>query len=93
MLLRFDFGSIFAYPLKGALSELYYVARLNFKTSCVGVYNNAFHLLLALPSLSQFGQGGCLLSRFHFMHCRYFLGHVTCQNLPWQGLLYNKEVK
>ena len=31
-------------------------------------------------------EGGCLLSRFHFTCSRYFLGHVTCQNLPWQGL-------
>ena len=32
-------------------------------------------------------KGGCLLSWFHFTRCRYFLGHVACQNLPWQGLL------
>ena len=32
-------------------------------------------------------EGGCLLSRFHFTHCRYFLGHVACRNLPWQGLI------
>ena len=31
-------------------------------------------------------EGGCLLSRFHFMFCHYFLGHVACWNLPWQGL-------
>ena len=31
-------------------------------------------------------KGGCLLSRFHFMRCHYFLGHVSCRNLPWQGL-------
>ena len=31
-------------------------------------------------------EGGCLLSRFHFTSCHYFLGHVTCWNLPWQGL-------
>ena len=24
--------------------------------------------------------------RFHFTLCRYFLGHFTCRNLPWQGL-------
>ena len=23
---------------------------------------------------------------FHFMLCCYFLRHVACQNLPWQGL-------
>ena len=31
-------------------------------------------------------EGGCLLWRFHFTRCRHFLGHVACQNLPWQGL-------
>ena len=24
--------------------------------------------------------------RFHFTLCRYFLGHFTRRNLPWQGL-------
>ena len=27
-------------------------------------------------------EGGCLLSRFHFTCCRYFLGYVACRNLP-----------
>ena len=31
-------------------------------------------------------EGGGLLSRFHFTRCHYFLGHVACRNLPWQGL-------
>ena len=31
-------------------------------------------------------EGGCLLSRFILTLCRYFLGHVACRNLPWQGL-------
>ena len=31
-------------------------------------------------------EGGCLFWRFHFTHCRYFLGHVAFRNLPWQGL-------
>ena len=30
--------------------------------------------------------GGCLLSPFHFTLFRYFLSHVACWNLPWQGL-------
>ena len=29
---------------------------------------------------------GCLLLRFHFTRSHYFLGHVACRNLPWQGL-------
>ena len=24
--------------------------------------------------------------QFHFTLCRYFLGHVSCRNLPWQDL-------
>ena len=32
-------------------------------------------------------EGGCLLSQFHFTRSCYFLGHVACGNLPWQGLL------
>ena len=47
-------------------------------------------LLSAMPSLSHYlaaSEGGCLSSRFHCTHCRYFLGHVTCRNLPWQGLI------
>ena len=31
-------------------------------------------------------EGGRLLLRFHFTCCHHFSGHVTCQNLPWQGL-------
>ena len=65
-----------------------HVARLNFKTSHVGVYK----MLVAYCRLCRHGrnlaEGGCLLSRFHFTHCRYYLSHVACQNLPWQGLIY-----
>ena len=32
-------------------------------------------------------EGGCRLSPFRFRLCRYFLGHVACRNLPWQGLI------
>ena len=39
--------------------------------------------------MRNLAEGGCLLSRgFHFTRCRYFLGHVACRNLPWQGLIY-----
>ena len=36
--------------------------------------------------------GSCLLSPFHFKLCRYFLGHVACRNLPWQGLTIVKGI-
>ena len=29
----------------------------------------------------------CLVSRFHFARCHYFLSHVACRNLPWQDLI------
>ena len=32
-------------------------------------------------------KGACRLSRFHFRPCCYFLGHVACRNLLWQGLM------
>ena len=32
-------------------------------------------------------EGACRLLRFHFRPCRYFLGHISCRNLPWQDLL------
>ena len=53
-----------------------HVARLNFKTSHVGVYK-------CLSLIVGLAEGGCLLSRFHFTRCRYFLSHVACRNLPW----------
>ena len=34
----------------------------------------------------------CLCQSFvaiSFERCRYFLAHVACRNLPWQGLLYD----
>ena len=31
-------------------------------------------------------KGGCLSLRFWFTLCHYFMGHVACWNLPWQGL-------
>ena len=36
-------------------------------------------------------EGGCLLSWFHFTSCLYCLGHVTCWNLPWQGLFISPQ--
>ena len=34
----------------------------------------------------SFVEKSCLLLQIYFMRCRYFLGHVACRNLPWQGL-------
>ena len=47
-------------------------------------------MLVAYCRLSRhccnLAKGGCLLLRFHFTRYRYFLGHVACRDLPWQGL-------
>ena len=66
----------------------FHVARLNFKTShacgCLSMLVAYCQLCRHCRNLAE---GGCLLSRFHFTRCRYFLGHVACQNLPWQVLI------
>ena len=54
----------------GAFSPVWILKRL------MSVFINACRLLSALP----------LLLRFHSTRCCYFLGHVACQTLPWQGL-------
>ena len=54
--------------------------------SLVSVFINACAYCRLFRHCHNLAEGGCLLSRFHFMHCRYFLGHVACRNLPWQGL-------
>ena len=51
------------------------------------VFINACRLLLALPSPSQFGRGRLSLVAISFYALCYFLGHVACRNLPWQGLI------
>ena len=66
----------------------FHVARLNFKTShacgCLSMLVAYCQLCRHCRNLAE---GGCLLSRFHFTRCRCFLGHVACQNLPWQALI------
>ena len=67
----------------------FHVARLNFRTSRVGVYKCLSPG--ALPSLSQFGLGRLSLVKISFTRCHYFLGHVACRNLPLQGLTKSEE--
>ena len=63
-----------------------HVARRNFKTSRVGVYKClslivGFAVIVAIWLREVFS-----CRNFILRGCRYFLGHVACQNLPWQGL-------
>ena len=64
-----------------------HVARLNFKTSRVGVYKIMLFAYCRLcRHCRNLAKEGCLLSQFHFIRCHYFLGHVASQNLTWQDL-------
>ena len=62
VLLFFVFGYSEMRPRQGGS----HVARLNFKTSRVGVYINACRLLSALLSLSQLGRGRLSLVAISF---------------------------
>ena len=64
------------------------VACRNFKMSRVGVL---FRIHNAVENLATYI---CLRQSFvaiSFERCRYFLAHVACRNLPWQGLLKGLE--
>ena len=62
-----------------------HVARLNFKMSHVGVYKCLLLIIGFAVTVTIWSQEVVLL-QFHFTVCRYFFDHVTCWNLPWQGL-------
>ena len=63
-----------------------YVAHLNFKMSRVGVYKCLSLIVGFAVTVVIWLRGVCLLLRFRFTCCRYFLGLVACWNLPWQGV-------
>ena len=71
-----------------------HVTHLNFKRSRVGIYK-CLSLIVGFAVTVTIWQRklGCLLSRFHFTRCRYFLSHVACRNLPWQGLTKDRASK
>ena len=67
--------------LRGPAKGGSHVARLNFRMSRVAYCQLCRHC-------DNLAEGGCPLSRSYFTRCHYFLGHVTCRNLPWQGLTF-----
>ena len=69
-----------ALPRGGPMSPVCILKRL------VSVFINVCGLLSALLSLSQFGRGKLSLAAISFYALSLLLGHVTCRNLPWQGL-------
>ena len=64
-----------------------HVARLNFKTSRVGVYKCLSLIVGFAVTVAIWPREVVSCRDFHFTCCRYFWGHVACQNLPWQGLM------
>ena len=59
------------------------VACRNFKISRVGVLSRLHNAVGNLVTYIWLRQSFVAIS---FERCRYFLAHVACQNLPWQGL-------
>ena len=60
------------------------VACRNFKMSCVSVLSRLHNTVGNLATYIWLRQSFVAIS---FERCRYFLAHVACRNLPWQGLL------
>ena len=59
------------------------VACRNFKISRVGVLSRLHNAVGNLVTYIWLRQSFVAIS---FERCRYFLAHVACRNLPWQGL-------
>ena len=62
------------------------VACQNFKMSRVGVLSRLHNAVGNLATYIWLRQSFVAIS---FERCRYFLAHVACRNLPWQGLYNN----
>ena len=59
------------------------VACRNFKMSRVGILSRLHNAVGNLATYICLRQSFVAIS---FERCRYFLAHVACRNLPWQGL-------
>ena len=66
------------------------VACRNFKMSRVGVLSRLHNAVGNLASYICLRQSFVAIS---FERCRYFLAHVACRNLPWQGLILDLHCK
>ena len=69
-------------PCRGGASH---VAHLNFTTSRVGVYK-CLSLIVGFAVTVVIWPREVVSCDFILLAVATFLGHVTCQNLPWQGL-------
>ena len=56
--------------------------------SCVGVLSRLHNAVGNLATYICLRQSFVAIS---FERCRYFLAHVACRNLPWQGLFVSKD--
>ena len=71
-------------PCQGAGGS--HVARLNFKTSRVGVYKCLSLIVGFAVTVVIWPREVVSCCDFILLAVATFLGHVACQNLPWQGL-------
>ena len=60
-----------------------------FKTSRVGVQKCSLLIVGFAVTVTIWPREVVSCRDFIFEHCRYFLGHVACRNLPLQGLIYH----
>ena len=65
------------------------VACRNFKMSRVGVLSRLHSAVGNLATYIWLRQS---FVAFSFERCRYFLAHVACRNLPWQGLHGDSQI-
>ena len=56
--------------------------------SCVGVLSRLHNAVGNLATYICLRQSFVAIS---FERCQYFLAHVACRNLPWQGLMSSCE--
>ena len=70
--------------LRGPARGVSQVACRNFKMSRVGVLSRLHNAVGNLATYIWLRQSFVAIS---FERCRYFLAHVACRNLPWQGLI------
>ena len=69
--------------IRGPTRGVSQVACRNFKMSRVGILSRLRNAVGNLATYIWLRQSFVAIS---FEPCRYFLAHVACWNLPWQGL-------
>ena len=73
----------FMWQGRGPARGVSQVACRNFKMSRVGVLSRLHN---TVGNFCDIHLALSVVCRYSFERCRYFLAHVACRNLPWQGL-------